>query len=324
MIRFAKTDDIPNIMYFIDKYWRKNHIMSRSRGLFEFQHKWGEEVSFVISEKKGEITGLLGYIPYSDKNRDVTLAIWKITKTEETMQGINILTFLRENGDIHRIAAPGINPKTRSIYKFLGLSTGKMKQWYRLRCMAEYKIAKVNDTVIPGYTKQEGITQYQITSFDQAVNQFGIENCLVRERQLYKSREFIKRRYFEHPTFKYIKYGLTYEDKYLFLVLRVQNCKNSALLRVIDCIGDHELLKYFTPEIDRLLTEYDCEYADCYETGVSDIIFEQGGWKPVVDSGNIMPDYFAPFEQRNIDIYYMSETEDAVLFKGDGDMDRPS
>lgn len=44
----------------------------------------------------------------------------------------------------------------------------------------------------------------------------------------------------------------------------------------------------------------------------------------VVGSGNIMPDYFAPFEQRNIDIYYMSEIEDVILFKGDGDMDRPN
>ena len=50
MIRFAKADDIPDIMCFIEKYWRKNHIMSRDRRLFEFQHKWGEEVSLVRTE----------------------------------------------------------------------------------------------------------------------------------------------------------------------------------------------------------------------------------------------------------------------------------
>ncbi|MCI9270115.1 MAG: hypothetical protein HFH11_02950 [Dorea sp.] len=324
MIRFAKVDDIQNIMYFIDKYWRKNHILSHDRKLFEFQHKWGEEVSFVISEKDGNITGLLGYIPYNDKNRDVTLAIWKTTKTEETMQGIKMLTFLQENGDIHTIAAPGINPKTGSIYKFLGLNTGKMKQWYRLRRMAEYKIAKVNDAAIPKDAGEGGLIKYEITSYDQAVDKFGIEGCLVRDKQLYKSIKFIKRRYFEHPTFTYMKFGLMYDDKKLFVVLRVQNCKNSALLRVIDCIGDHELLKYFTPEIDRLLVKYDCEYADCYEIGVNDEVFKLSGWKSVADSGNIMPDYFAPFEQRNIDIYYMSEQEGVALFKGDGDMDRPN
>ena len=238
MIRFAKADDIPDIMCFIEKYWRKNHIMSRDRRLFEFQHKWGEEVSFVISEKDGDITGLLGYIPYSGKNRDITLAIWKTTKTEETMQGINMLTFLQKNGDVRTIAAPGINPKTRSIYKFLGLNTGKMKQWYRLRKIDEYKIAKVNNATIPEDAGKGGLIQYEITSYNHAVNEFGIEDCLVRERQLYKNKKFIKRRYFEHPSFSYIKYGLFCEDKKSFIVLRVLRCNNSELLRVIDCIGD--------------------------------------------------------------------------------------
>ena len=44
MIRFAEEKDIPEIMKFIDEYWRKNHIMSRNRSLFEFQHKWENEV----------------------------------------------------------------------------------------------------------------------------------------------------------------------------------------------------------------------------------------------------------------------------------------
>ena len=106
--------------------------------------------------------------------------------------------------------------------------------------------------------------------------------------------------------------------------MRIQECNDSCLLRIIDCIGDHELIAHFTGEIDRLMELHNCEYADCYESGIADEIFSEGGWKPVEDSGNIMPDYFAPFEQRNIDIYYMSEIDNAILFKGDGDMDRPN
>lgn len=149
MIRFAKDSDVPAIMTFIDKYWRKDHIMSRDRELFEFQHKWENEISFVISEKDDTITGILGYIPYGRVNRDVTLAIWKTNKTEDAMQGINILSFLRENGDIHKLSAPGINPRTISAYNFLGLRTGKMKYWYRLRDTAEFKIAKVVNNAVP-------------------------------------------------------------------------------------------------------------------------------------------------------------------------------
>lgn len=324
MIRFAEEKDIPAIMKFIDEYWRKNHIMSRDRSLFEFQHKWENEVSFVLSEKDGNITGVLGFIPYADSNRDVTLAIWKTNKTEETMQGINILSYLRENGDVRTISAPGINPKTVPIYKYLGLETGKMKQWYRLREVPEYKIANVTNKDIPLFAGSEGISIKEITDFSEADKEFGIGDCLIRDHQPIKSKAYLRRRYFEHPSFTYIKFGVSKGEKKLFVVLRVQKCNDSALLRVIDCIGDHELFSNFTGEIDDLLKKNNCEYADCYESGVLDRVFEDGGWRLVPESGNIMPDYFAPFEQRNIDIYYMSEIEGAILFKGDGDMDRPN
>ncbi len=324
MIRFAEERDIPNIMAFIGLYWRKNHIMSRDRKLFDFQHKWNDEISFVISEKDGKITGILGFIPYGEDNRDVTLAMWKTNKTDDTMQGIRIFSFLRENGRVRTISAPGINPKTIPIYKFLGLGTGKMKQWYRLRHVSDYKIAKVIDHEIPEVYKNENVIVESINSFLNAVDSFGIEDCLIRDHQLIKSEEYLKRRYFEHPTFSYMKYGLKMGEKKLFVVLRIQECNGSALLRVIDCVGDHEIFKYFTPQIDGLLNEYDCEYADCYVSGLDDEIFETGGWRSVEGSGNIMPEYFAPFEQRNIEIYYMSEIDGVVLFKGDGDMDRPN
>lgn len=125
-------------------------------------------------------------------------------------------------------------------------------------------------------------------------------------------------------TFEYIKYGLKLGEAKLFVVFRVQPCNNSFVLRLIDAIGDQILLQYFSGKIDELLEQYNCEYADCYETGVEDSVFMGGGWKKVLDSGNIIPDYFVPFEQRNIDIHYMSEIDDVILFKGDGDMDRPN
>ncbi len=324
MIRFADKDDIVNIMSFIDEYWHKGHIMSREKKLFEFQHCWGNEVSFVISESEGKITGILGYIPYDNYQRDVTLAIWKTIKTEDTMLGIKILTYLRENGNVRKISAPGINPKTIAMYEFLGLNTGVMKHWYRLQDRSDFHIAKVIDKKIPKYLQSTELTLLYIEDFDQAVNEFGIEDCLVRDHQLRKSIRFVKRRYFEHPTFEYIKYGVrTGKDK-LFVVLRVQPCNGSFVLRLIDAIGNQNLLQYFSGEIDFLLEKYHCEYADCYETGVDDLVFTNGGWKQVVASGNIIPDYFSPFEQQNINIYYMSEIDNVILFKGDGDMDRPN
>lgn len=324
MIRLANENDIPHIMEFIDKYWRHNHILSKNRIIFEFQYKWDNEISFVVSEQNEEITGVLGFIPYDSHNRDITLALWKTNKTNDTMQGIKLLSFLREDENVKTVSCPGINPKTIPIYKFLGLHTGKMEQWYRLRRIDDYKIAKVLDNYIPVVNLDRKIDIIEIKDFSDLEGNFRIDDCLIRDRQLIKSKNYLKRRYFEHPVFKYIKYGVKLADKKLFVVLKIQECNGSSLLRVIDCIGDHEIFRYFTPMIDKLLIDNNCEYIDCYETGVDDVIFEDGGWIKVANSGNIIPEYFAPFEQRNIDIYYMSEIDRVILFKGDGDMDRPS
>ena len=108
------------------------------------------------------------------------------------------------------------------------------------------------------------------------------------------------------------------------MVLRVQPWGCSKALRLIDCIGDHQLIQFLTPMLDKLLDDLDCEYIDCYETGIDANIFRNGGWRSVSETGNIIPEYFSPFEQKNVDIYYMSEMDKPILFKGDGDMDRPN
>lgn len=391
MIRFATYDDIGRIMDFIDAHWKKGHIMARDKELFEFQHLWGNEVSFVLSERGGKIEGVLGYIPYGRHGRDVTLAIWKALKTDDTMLGVKILHYLRQNGQVRALAAPGINPKTRAVYQFLGLHTGTMKQWYRLRKGVSWQIAKVADDEIPDYMPQEEVLERlenegdsgnmghagslaetnlcgkevrasrltetspcgkevrasrltetslcgkeeppgrlgqlrieDLSDFAYAMDRFLLADCLERPGQLVKSAAFIARRYYRHPVFSYKKMGLTCGEKRLFLVLRIQQCGASRALRLIDCIGDHALLPLFTPKLDELLVQWDCEYADCYEAGIDEAAFRYGGWKLRQETENIIPEYFSPFEQKNVTIYYMSEDAHTVLFKGDGDMDRPN
>lgn len=322
-IRFAKYEDIPAIMEFIDTYWKKGHIMARDRKMFEFQHVWEKEVSFVIAKEGRLIKGVLGFIPYDESGRDATLAIWKTLKTSDTMLGVHILEFLRRNGNVKSISAPGINPRTIRVYQFLGMNTGRMAHWYRLREGCDYKIAHIITHAIPGYVKEEGLEIRPVLGLREDA-WFDIAQCLKRDGQLYKSPDFIDRRYFNHLVFDYLKYGVKLGDKRLFVVLRIQPCGGSKALRLIDCIGDHELIQFLTPSLDKFLDDLGCEYIDCYETGIDERIFRDGGWLPVSESGNIIPEYFSPFEQKNVDIYYMSEIDGPILFKGDGDMDRPN
>ena len=328
MIRFATNEDILFIMNFIDTHWRKGHIMSRDKKLFEFQHLWQDEVSFVIAEEYGEMKGILGFIPYDsllqDLGRDITLAIWKTIKSTNTMLGVDMLRFLLENGSVHNVAAPGINPKTMPIYNFFGYQTGEMTHWYRACIDKTPKIAQIHqwNDESPLTTAGSHIFVKHLDDFEAAVSDFNF--CSIRENQLYKSLDFIKRRYYNHPYFQYKKYGFIINDKELIIIFRVQSCNGSNALRIIDCIGDHEIIQSITPMIDNIMKNLSCEYVDCYEAGISDTYFEHAGWKNVANTGDIIPEYFSPFEQKNVSIFYMTAHRGTFLFKGDGDMDRPN
>ena len=93
---------------------------------------------------------------------------------------------------------------------------------------------------------------------------------------------------------------------------------------MIDCLGDYRNIAFIPEELDVLMNEMGCEYIDAYEAGIEDSVFYRAGWKKVEEEGNIIPDYFSPFEHRKVDIHYSTSHINAILFKGDGDQDRPN
>ena len=44
-IRFAKYEDIAEIMDFFDKHWKRGHILARDRNYFEYEFYRHDEVS---------------------------------------------------------------------------------------------------------------------------------------------------------------------------------------------------------------------------------------------------------------------------------------
>ena len=327
MIRFAKTTDVDAIMEFIDEHWKKGHILGNNKTLFLYQHNMlKDELSFVIAENNNNIIdGVLGYIPYGKEDRDVMLALWKVNHTEGPMLGICMLQYLIDNVNARNVSCPGINRKVRGIYEYLGYYTGEMKHWYRLNNKELYRIANVKDFLIPQVYEYEKYKLIKIETFDELETKYELDNRVKETSVPFKEKWYIQTRYFEHPMYKYEVYGIEYEEKInLIVIMRITECNDSKILRVIDCIGNFELLTYITASFDDLLKKYDAEYIDFYETGLPDSIFNNAGWLDVKKTENIIPEYFSPYECKNIDIYYFSTQKDMVLFKGDGDQDRPN
>lgn len=328
MIRFAVKDDIPKIMQFIGTYWRKGHILSVNEEFFKYEHLFGERVSYVISvDDAEEINAILGYIPYGKSCRDLMTVMWKANHTASPSLGIELFNFLWKNGDARLLASPGSNKKLKGLYEYLGYKFGKMTQWYRLNShISRFKIAGIVDSFVASGKRSETIEYFEYENWAQFVERFDFDQYKPDEYKPYKEKWYIKKRYFCHPVYQYILIGVKQggaKDR-LLLVFRLISVSGSNVIRLVDCIGDVGLLQFTSYILDELLSLYNAEYVDCYEVGVPDYILQEGGWRKNDGTGNVIPNYFEPFEKANIDIYYFSTDMDVVLFKGDGDQDRPN
>lgn len=325
-IRYAQLEDISDIMEYIDCNWKKDHILARDRKLFEWQYVSGSKVNIVIGvDEQGTIQGMLGFIPYGDnEQKDIALALWKANKSESFL-GIRLLLFLKKNEPCSSIVCPGINMNTTAkIYQQVGMNVGVMKQWYRLQKRDVYKVAVVTDKKIPDVKESEyHLVNYESEKdFVKSVDLEKINGMTTPQ----KTREYFVHRYFRHPIYQYNVYTVmdSANKVHGVLVLRVQEYNGTAVLRFVDYLGKPDVLSDITTEIDKEMGKLNVEYIDMYETGIDDKYLTQGGWIQVKQTDNIIPNYFSPFETRVIDIYYSSSNPNAVLFRGDGDQDRPN
>lgn len=326
-IRFATQEDIGAIMSFIDANWRKNHILSRDKKLFEWQYIDDNNVNMVIGEDmEGEIQAILGYIPYSSgKEKDISLALWK-AKEGTNFLGVKLLLFLLEKIPHRNVFCNGINMETTAIiYQRLGMKTGDLKQWYRLGNKKDYKIARIVDRRLPDINKQVNVKLERIKDIDTLLKNLN-EKMFDTHMVPFKSMFYVAKRYFEHPLYEYLIYMICVNEEKgdTAIVFRIQEYNSSKVLRLIDVIGDYSKLACITDEIDKLVKQFGAEYVDMYEVGLDDTMLYKSGWLKVGENENIIPNYFAPYTQQNVTIHMCSKNEQIVLFKGDGDQDRPN
>lgn len=323
MIRFADITEIDELQAFIDREWRKGHILARDRAFFEWMYLQDGRVNFAISKNDGGIDGILGFVPYDEEATQMALTVWKALKSENGLVGMSLLAFIEKELRPSLLATPGINPDTTAaIYKYFKHEVGKMKHYYRLAKKAEYHIADhVGDVQVKGVRQREDVTVSRIDSFED----FAAGGIRFPGNAIQKDAWYIRRRYFEHPVFTYIHYLIKSENgDALDVVLREQETDGHKCIRIVDLLGAHELLASMTPELDALMIREDYEYADCYAGGVDDAVFGEAGWADVDASDIIIPNHFAPFERKNVDLYYSCKPRGIAVFRGDGDQDRPN
>ncbi len=330
-IRLATLQDIPSIMRFIDEHWRKGHIMATNRKMFEYEYVHGDDVDFVIAVKKatGTIEAIFGFLRCSrERTGDVWGSMWMVNDESPNLKllGIEIAKRVYTLTGCRFHIGNGANPKTTIPLRkiFFREKTGKMRQFYWLNYNRDtYSIARINSKWVP--EKKVELPSYKLKKF---MNYTALKNKFDIEKVNgipHKDGWYLNHRFFEHPKYHYDVYGICDDNQvFALLVTREIDILDSAILRIVDYIGEHKAIEGLYDEFYRLVSENNYEYIDFFEYGIDDEMLLNAGFRDREDFDNIIPNYFEPFLQENIDIWVHYKDDNTTFFKADGDQDRPN
>jgi len=337
-IRLANTNDISQIMMFINDHWKENHILARDKDFFIYQHQDNDiyqhqdndTINYVISLESGKINGILGFIKYSENNSDIATALWKALKSDaRPMIGIELLQFLRNQEGYNIVFSPGINKKTIGIYNYLGIYTNHLNQFLIVNNnLEDYQILKTKHEKSSMPNNFILNSDYSLSETNESELEFNFDeyDCFIP----HKDKAYFSKRYFDHPIYNYKVYAVNKQGRVSsLLVTREVVAENSKILRIMDYLGDERDIVYISSHLYQIVLDHDYEYVDFMCFGFSENILVKAGFTKINLNSNelIAPNYFAPFVQANIQIHFMADTKSISrlrICKADGDQDRPS
>ena len=333
MIRFARIEDVDEIMAFINKHWKAGHILATNKDFFLYELQNVDDpnqinMAIARDDKTNELVGIDGIYYYGKRleGRDTSGCMWKVIKSDNPVLGIDLFQFVMDNTRTRCIVGVGLGRMAIPIHKYLKFEVDVMTHWYRLNPnIKDFKIALVTNPKIPQSSLLSQAKFVRFPHFENLNKVFDFEAYYESKSRPTKEDWYIKRRYFDHPIYTYEVFGIELNGAIKTIcVFRIESKNNAKALRFVDLIGEFEHIYYATQAIDELLLEYNAEYVDFYEHGLDISKMENAGWLLTKPSGNIIPNYFYPFVQENIDIYYGIQDENYKVFKADGDQDRPN
>ena len=318
MIEYMKKLDTEKLFSFLKENWNNNHIYIKDQKYFGYE--FSDNSNFVLAKNDNKIVATLGYFDYDNKG-DIWTVIWK--NSGKMDDGLKCLQFLL-NASYKSVSSCGINKKTIPIYEFLGINTGRLKHFYILNQeLEEYNIAKISEKNIKKIETKDVENLIEVESIDELLKLINYQE--LKKYNFYKSPEYFNKRYFKHP---YYKYHILLKSKNAnsILVYRIIKVNGGSCIRIMDFLGDEKEFNELTNYLVAKMLKEKHEYIDIYEVGIEDEILEDSGFiERIEEDSNIIPNYFEPFVQKNIEIYYMSNCNSKFrIFKGDGDQDRPS
>lgn len=334
--KICEREDLPRLLTFIDTYWKKNHILVRSKEILDFQYYNREEdkYDFVLAEntQTGELDGIRGWIrvaqydPALAKYDEVWSAVSKV-RTDVENNEIKVLgSYLWRYLEKHKgFGTVGISKFSFAMHTAIRHKTCSLGQYFILNpSHKNYSIALIpQDYEYPNLVSD---SSWRLNEIDD-ISSVSDEDVPAYYRP-FKSITYLVNRFAKHPVYKYHFYGI-YNNGHLkaILVGKFVEINDSKILRIVDVLGSLEEVNCLYHDFLKIMGSIGCEYVDFLSFGIDDSVFQRMGFSKLNPESEeiIIPNYFEPFEQKNIIINGAYKPEERYcMFKADADQDRPS
>ena len=322
--RHAEFSDADAIIGFLNEYWGSQHPLVNRPEFFSFYYQASGKLQFVLAEENGEMLAVAGYILSNQcAVPDAWVSIW-LAKKGKNGVGLELMEALPRLANIRVLACNNIRPKTMAFYRFLGWHADRIPHFYRLAKRDSYRLVQ-NAPSVSEQVFDSNVTLQHVDS-DEKLFALGLPRT---ENLPHKDLWYIARRYFHFPHQSYDVWAVMDGETLLaYLVTRtnpVAEC-DATMLRIVDFIGQSDTFAALGGVIGQLMQQCDAEVTDCYCAGIDKEIFSHAGFlERCEEDAVVVPNYLNPPLFENIEYYYFTNyPENFVLFKADGDQDRPN
>lgn len=330
-IRRSTRLDLQSVMEFISTHWSEQHVLSTSLALMDWQYGTEDGYNFILAWDSDNLAGILGYIPtwryYGELNASniIWLALWKVRdEYQSSMLGLKLLRELENTYPNVAVAVNGVNLKTTQLYKALGYQVQSLSHHY-LANSKKFQNLLHNPNNLPLATAAFGEAKLKRMHFSDLKNlRFSIDT-----KSWLKTPEYFYKRFIQHPFYNYYLYGIFLnKEPQAIIASRVAEHRGFRVLRIVDFVGDVNVLGECGSALQRLMLEHDVEYLDFWQFGIPSKALERAGFQVVDPDGKfICPNYFEPFLKENGRIICcFNEKIDLpfIVCRADGDQDRPN
>ncbi len=303
---------------------------------FEYYY-CGARLQFALAERDGRLLAAAGYILANGSAApDLWVSVWVAVRGENGV-GLELMNALPGLVGARVVACNNIRANTCPFYRFLGWQAGRLPHYYRLApraSAADYRLAQ------PAVPAGADAAQYRPEilpaggdlTLDRVSGTVRLEALGLppTPHTPRKDMGYLMRRYFSFPHLSYNVWSVHADGRLAaYLVTRTVMSGEQAdlpVLRIVDFIGEDSILPRIGGAIDALLQQTGAEYADCYCAGIPAEIFAAAGFAERREGdGTVIPNYLTPPLRENTEYYYfVNQPEGFVLFKADGDQDRPN